>query len=111
MTSDYVEIPATGGGSSLTDIRTSSSSSTTVTLDYSTANVYVGNPSSAATYTVPEVSTRTDQWFYIKNRGSANITLSGSANEIYYNTGTTAFVVYPGEAYRIINDGTYWVVV
>lgn len=97
-------------GYSIVYMRTSVSSSTTITLNFTTADTYVGNPSSSATYTVPSVSTRTNQWFYIKNRGTANITLSGGASEIYYNAAAASFVVYPGEAYKLINDGTYWLV-
>lgn len=110
MANVYIELPVSGGGASLTDIRTSVSSSTTITLAFATANVYVGNPSSSATYTMPAISGNTDQWFEIKNRGTANITLSAGASEIYYNAAVASFVIYPGEAYKLINDGTYWLV-
>lgn len=103
-----VTVDATGY--STVKMRTSVSSSTSVTLDFATADTYIGNPSSSSTYTCPSVSTRTNQWFYIKNRGTANITLTGDASGFYYNAATTSFVVYPGEAYRIINDGTYWII-
>lgn len=111
MTTDYVEIPAAGGGSSLTDIRTLVTSGTTITLAFATANVYSGEPSSAATYTMPVLADTVDHWFYIKNKGSANITLSAGAGEIYYNIADASFVIYPGEGYKVINDGSHWVVI
>jgi len=104
---EYVKYPSGGSGD---PTMASVSSSTSITLDFATATVYVGNPSSAATYTMPTVSGNTNQWFYVKNKGTANITLTGDASGIYYNSAVTSFVVYPGEGYKLINDGTHWIV-
>ncbi len=111
MVNTYVKYPSSGGASANTEVRTLVTSSTSLTMDFDTANVYSGEPSSSATYTMPVLADTINHWFYVKNKGSANITLSAGAGEIYYNIADASFVIYPGEGYKIINDGSHWVVI
>lgn len=64
----------------------------------------------ATTWTLPPISTYKNVRFYIKNRGSASITLNSNTggNEIYYTSLVNTITITPGSAYMLINDGTYW---
>lgn len=64
------------------------------------------------TWTLPAVSGNTDVVFYIKNRGSGNITLNSNAggNDLYTTSAVNTLAIAPGEAYIIWNDGTYFLI-
>lgn len=88
--------------------KTSVVSGTTQTLD-TTATVWIFSGSSAATWTLPALSGNTDLFYFIKNRGSATITLTRAGSDNLYTTASvTSLVINPGEAYEISNDGSFW---
>lgn len=90
-------------------IRTLVDSSASISLVFATANAYICNSSVNATWSLPSATASTNLYFYLKNRGSANVTLSAYAtNEIYYGEQLDSFVLYPGESCTIICDGTVW---
>jgi hypothetical protein len=63
------------------------------------------------TWTLPAVSGNTDITYFIKNRGSGNLTLQRAGSDNIYDTATqTSILIAPGQAYMINNDGTYWIV-
>jgi len=64
------------------------------------------------TWTLPAVSGNTNVKIYIKNRGSGNITLNSNAggNDIYNTSAVNTFSITPGQAFILVNDGTYWLV-
>lgn len=92
-------------------MRVTVSSAGTLTLDHATATSYVFS-GTTTTWTLPAVSGNTEQVFYIKNRGSGAITLNdgnGGADEIYNTAAGSSLTINAGEAYILLNDGTYWV--
>ena len=64
------------------------------------------------TWTLPAVASNTGVHIYIKNRGSGAITLNSNAggNDIYNTSAANSLTINAGEAYILINDGTYWTV-
>ena len=64
------------------------------------------------TWTLPVVSGNTGQIYYMKNRGSGNITLNSNAggNDIYTSSAVNTTTITPGSAIILVNDGTYWLV-
>lgn len=85
------------------------SSATTLTITVTRA-VWIFTGSSTATWTLPALSGNTDVTFFVKNKGSADIVLTGGTNEIYSSAATTTFNITAGQGYMIRNDGTNWTV-
>jgi len=91
-------------------LKTSVVSGTTQTLD-ATATTWVFTGAVATTWTLPAVTGNTDTTYFIKNRGSATITLTRAGSDnIYTTTTVTTLTINPGEGYTVINDGTYWII-
>jgi hypothetical protein len=63
------------------------------------------------TWTLPALTNTVGRRYYIKNRGSGNITLNSNAggNDIYDTSATNTITISAGTARIIENDGTYWV--
>lgn len=90
--------------------KTSVSAATSLTLDL-TAVVWVFSGTSSTTWTLPTLSGNTDLVYKIKNRGTSTITLARAGSDnLYTSSSVTTLVINPGEAYEIVNDGTYWVI-
>lgn len=84
------------------------STSTTLTL---TANTqYTFNGSSAATWTLPARSSSIDQPIWIKNRGTAILTISRAGSDNLYTTASvTTFNIMPGGEWCECRAGTtFW---
>jgi len=89
-------------------MKTSTSSATTLTLD-ATATAWIFTGSTATTWTLPALSGNTDRIYRIKNRGSATITLTRAGSDNLYTTASvTTLTINPGEAYEVVNDGSFW---
>jgi hypothetical protein len=85
-------------------------SSTSLTLSITKRN-YVFSGSTATVWTMPAVSASAGNFFFVKNRGSANITLTAAGADNMYSTSAAAtYVVTPGSAVYIFNDGVYWLI-
>jgi len=83
-------------------------SATTQTLDR-TQTVWVFTGSSGSTWTLPALSGNTNLIYFIKNRGTANITLQrAGADNIFDTAVVTSVTILPGSAVIVSNDGTYW---
>lgn len=69
--------------------------------------VFTGSTSS---WTLPAVSGTANVIYYIKNRGSGNITVgtTAAANEIYDSAATNTLVISAGAAVVLFSDGTYY---
>jgi len=87
------------------------SSAATLTLTTGGAYVFTGT---TTTWTLPTTGgNNTTLTFVIKNRGSGNITLNSNSggNDIYNTSATNTLSITPGQTVRLINDGTYYLVV
>jgi hypothetical protein len=81
---------------------------TSLTMSTSVHN-QIFSGTSATTWTLPSIASAPRMYYYIKNRGSASITLTASSGDNLYNTSAVAtFTVSAGQAYYLFNDGTYW---
>jgi hypothetical protein len=75
----------------------------------SNSSFYVFTGGSGIIWTLPALNSCTGRLYYLKNRGSVTITLSGNGTDkIYSNVSSSTFSINPGEAYTMINDGQYW---
>lgn len=90
--------------------KTSVQTGTTLTLDQ-TATYWVFSGTTATVWTLPAITGNTDLIYFIKNRGTATITLqrAGSDN-LYTTTSVTSIVINQGEGYIVTNDGSFWLV-
>lgn len=81
----------------------------TLTLGNSHSYVFSGT---TTTWTLPAVSGTTGVIYYIKNRGSGDITLNAAAaaNEIYSTSAVNTYTISAGAAIILISDGTYFTV-
>jgi hypothetical protein len=83
-------------------------SSTTLTLTVLKRN-WIFTGSVGTVWTLPAVAGNTGNFFFIKNRGSAAITLTAAGSDNIYSTSAAAtLTISAGQAYYIFNDGTYW---
>jgi hypothetical protein len=97
----YLEAVATG----ILSVSTSSTSSTTL----STSNDLYVFSGTTATWTLPPLSGNTGKFFFIKNRGTGNVTLQAAGSDSLYKSAVVSSItILPGEAYIIANDGVYW---
>lgn len=70
--------------------------------------VFTGTTS---TWTLPAISGNTGIKYWIKNRGSGNLTLQRAGSDNLYDTTTqTSITISAGQSAYIYNDGTYWLV-
>jgi len=83
------------------------SSAGTLTLGNSHSYVFSGT---TTTWTLPSVSGNTGVIYFIKNRGSGNITLNSSAggNDIYDTSATSTITIAAGASKILQNDGSFW---
>lgn len=81
------------------------------TLTLGTGIVYVFT-NTTATWTLPAVSGTTGRVYFLKNRGSGNVTLgtNAAANELYDTAATNTLTILPGQSIMLISDGTYFLV-
>lgn len=65
---------------------------------------------STATWTLPTIAASDGYTFFIKNRGSGNLTIntSGGGSEIYDSAATNSITVSAGASVILHNDGTYF---
>ena len=92
-----------------TSLKTFVSSAATLTIGNS-ATTYVFS-GTTTTWTLPAVSGNTSKVFFMKNRGSGDITLNrAGADNIYDTAAVTSITITPGQSIMIQNDGTYWLV-
>lgn len=91
-----------------TRVNVSSAGTLTLAATYSDY-VFTGT---TTTWTLPAVSGNTNVKFYIKNRGSGDITLNSNAggNDIYNTSAASSLTIGAGQAYILVNDGTYYLV-
>jgi len=88
--------------------KTLRSSATTLTLD-SIARSYFFGGTTAATWTLPVIASSVNVEYYIKNTGTANITLVTQGADLMYTTSAVAsLIIPPGNAFILQNDGLYW---
>ena len=88
--------------------KTLRSSTITLTLD-SIARSYFFGGTTAATWTLPLITTSINVEYYIKNTGTANITLVTQGADLMFGTSTISSLVIPvGTSYILQNDGLYW---
>ena len=82
---------------------------TTETFAADTFQIFSGGTACVAT--LPALTGLTDKLYKGRNRSAVNLTIQrAGSDQIYGGSGlVTSFVVYPGESFEIINDGTYWV--
>jgi hypothetical protein len=103
-------VPAWGTGASWSGTfgGTATTSSTTVTLSTSnTMNVFTG--SSPSTYTLPSLASSTSKTLFIKNNGTADITLQrAGSDQIWDSAAVTSVTINPGESKGITAVGGYW---
>jgi hypothetical protein len=84
------------------------SSAGTLTLGNAVHYVFSGT---TTTWTLPAVTGNTDVFYFIKNRGSGDITLNrAGSDEIYTTSAVTSTTISAGASIRLWNDGTYWIV-
>lgn len=84
------------------------SSAGTLALD-ATGGAYVFG-GTTTTWTLPAISGHTGWTYFIKNKGSGNITLNSNAggNDIYNTSAVNTLSITPGQAFILVNDGTTW---
>lgn len=87
-------------------VNVSAAGTLSLTNDYSDY-VFSGT---TATWTLPPIMGYTNVKYFIKNRGTGNITVNSNAggNDIYTTAAVNTFTIAPGAAYILMCDGTYW---
>lgn len=64
-----------------------------------------------ATWSLPALSGTSGQVFYVKNRGSGNLTIdiTGAPGSFIFKTiAVASFILVSGSSARILSDGTFW---
>ena len=70
---------------------------------------YIFTGTSAATWTLPVISSSINSNYFIKNGGAATVTLTGTyPDQLYSNQAISSFNIGSGEAYILSNDGQFW---
>lgn len=86
--------------------------SAAATLTLSRAGSLFVFTGTTTTWTLPAVANNTGLSYTIKNRGSGAITLQRAGTDNLYDTTTqTSISIAAGATARVVNDGTYWLVV
>jgi hypothetical protein len=80
------------------------------TLTLTKGGVYIATITGIKTWTLPSISKSEHRFFFIKNRGSAELTVArAGADEIYTTSAVTSVAVAAGVNILLINDKTYFV--
>ena len=70
---------------------------------------YIFTGTNSITWGLPTINTTTGRVYFLKNRGTVSLTISGNvSDQIYSNAASNTFLINPGEAYIMINDSQYW---
>ena len=70
---------------------------------------YIFNGGTGITWVLPNVSTYQNSNYFVKNRGSGSLTITGTfPNQLYSFMPINSFIINSGEAYIFNSDGTYW---
>jgi hypothetical protein len=100
------DIGSGGGGASYTPTITTASTSQTLSTDYET---WVFTGTSAATFTLPAISGDTGRRYFIKNEGSANLSVQRAGTDQLYTTSlVNSITLLPGGSAMVQNNGTRW---
>lgn len=63
------------------------------------------------TWTLPALAGNTGVRYWIKNRGSGNLTIArAGSDELYDTAARTSITIAAGQGCYIENDGSYWLV-
>lgn len=93
------------------DLSTGVQTSSATSLTLASIGTYVFNGASNTTWTLPAIAGNDGRKYYIKNRGTANITLQrAGSDQLFFASAVNSIVILPGDAYIIQNDGSYWLV-
>jgi hypothetical protein len=93
---------ASGAATSTTSAATSLTMSNSIT-DY----VFTGT--AAATWTLPALSSTYKLIYFVKNRGTAQLTVKrAGSDQVYTYRADSILLLNPGEQFRLQNDSTYW---
>lgn len=80
----------------------------TQTLNTNAMN-YIFTGTTTATWSLPDVVGVPDgTMFYVKNRGTAILTIDVLGGQIYDASAVSTLDILPGDAYIFVNDGVYW---
>lgn len=87
-------------------------SGTTNVLASTSAYQQVFTGGSGSTWTLPAVTGNAGLTYYIKNRGSASITLNSNAggNDIYSTSAVNTLTITAGTSIVLVNDGSFYLV-
>lgn len=103
-------LPMTGAETPARNARVVISAVASFTLSRS-ASVYV-HTGTGATWTLPALANNTGLTFTIKNRGSGAVVLQRAGTDNLYDTASvTSVSVAAGGTARVVNDGSFWLVV
>lgn len=106
---EWRRITSTIWTSSVTNIANTVFSGTTLTFGISGWYAFSGTTS---TGNLPVLASSIGRTYYIKNRGTGNVTISanGGTNDIYNTSAVTNIVIAAGSSIILHNDGTFWTV-
>lgn len=80
-------------------------------ITLSDGGVYVFTGSGAKAWTLPDLVRETEISYFIKNRGSATVTLTrAGTDEIWDTAAANTLAIAAGQSYLVTSDGTYWCV-
>lgn len=103
-------LPMTGADNPARNSRVVISAVASLTL--SRSGSVIVHTGTGATWTLPAVANNTGLTYTIKNRGSGAVTLQRAGTDNLYDTTTqTSISIAAGATARVVNDGTYWLVV
>lgn len=93
---------ASGAATSVT------SAATTLTMTNAYTD-YVFTGTAAATWTLPALSSTYKLIYFVKNRGTAQLTVKrAGSDQVYTYMADSILLLNPGEQFRLQNDSTYW---
>lgn len=80
-------------------------------LTFTKGGVYIFAGSGAKDATLPDLAKGKHRKFFIKNRGSATLTLNrAGTDQIWDTAAVNTLSITAGQSYLITSDGTYWIV-
>ena len=99
-----------GSGSITIAARATVSVSAASSLALNTSSTDYIFSGTTATWTLPAISGNTGVQFFIKNRGTGILTVNSNVggNDLYTTSAVSSLTVNPGEAFFLLNDGTYY---
>ena len=81
--------------------------SSTTTLASQTYYIFSG--SAAVAWTLPSMVANVGRMYFVKNRGSANVTVTAASGQyIYAAASAGTYVVSAGESAMFVSDGAFW---